>query len=50
MPAPKLIQGETAVFAGESPGSKVKKAQAAGVPVRGEADLEALLADPAIEA
>jgi DNA ligase (NAD+) len=39
----------TAVFAGESPGSKVKKAQAAGVPVRTVAELEALLADPAIE-
>ena len=31
------------------PGSKVKKAQAAGVPVRTEAELEALLADPASE-
>jgi DNA ligase (NAD+) len=39
----------TAVFVGESPGSKVKKAQAAGVPVRTEAELEALLADPASE-
>jgi DNA ligase (NAD+) len=39
----------TAVFAGESPGSKVKKAQAAGVPVRTEAELEQLLTDPASE-
>ena len=39
----------TAVFVGEAPGSKVKKAEAAGVPLRTEADLEALLADPSLE-
>jgi DNA ligase (NAD+) len=33
----------TGVFAGESPGSKVAKAQKAGVPVLAEADLRALL-------
>jgi DNA ligase (NAD+) len=37
----------TAVFVGESPGSKVAKAQKAGVPVLAEADLKALLANPA---
>ncbi|MDX6565676.1 MAG: ligase, partial [Gaiellales bacterium] len=37
----------TAVFVGESPGSKVAKAEEAGVPLRGEDDLKALLADPA---
>ncbi|HYX85936.1 MAG TPA: NAD-dependent DNA ligase LigA [Gaiellales bacterium] len=37
----------TAVFVGEQPGSKVAKAQKAGVPLLGEADLQALLADPA---
>ena len=31
------------VFVGESPGSKVAKAQKAGVPLLGEADLQALL-------
>jgi DNA ligase (NAD+) len=34
----------TAVFAGESPGTKVAKAAKAGVPVRGEEELRALLA------
>ena len=33
-----------AVFVGESPGSKVAKAEAAGVPTLGEDDLQALLA------
>ena len=37
----------TAVFVGESPGSKVAKAEKAGVPLRTEAELAALLADPA---
>ena len=36
----------TAVIAGESPGSKVRKAEAAGVPVLDEAGLAALLANP----
>jgi DNA ligase (NAD+) len=36
----------TAVFVGESPGSKVAKAQKAGVPVLAEAELKALLATP----
>ncbi len=36
----------TAVFVGESPGSKVAKAQKAGVPLLGEDDLRALLANP----
>ncbi len=39
----------TAVFVGESPGSKVAKAQKAGVPLRDEGELQALLADPALE-
>jgi DNA ligase (NAD+) len=39
----------TAVFVGESPGSKVAKAEKAGVPLRGEDALKALLADPASE-
>ena len=33
----------TGVFVGESPGSKVAKAQKAGVPILGEADLDELL-------
>jgi DNA ligase (NAD+) len=37
----------TAVFVGESPGSKVAKAEKAGVPLRTEVELAALLADPA---
>jgi BRCT domain type II-containing protein len=36
----------TAVFVGESPGSKVAKAQKAGVALLGEDELQALLADP----
>jgi DNA ligase (NAD+) len=39
----------TAVFAGESPGSKVAKAEKAGVALRTEDELIALLADPASE-
>jgi DNA ligase (NAD+) len=39
----------TAVFVGESPGSKVAKAQKAGVDLRTEDDLRSLLADPASE-
>jgi len=39
----------TAVFVGESPGSKTAKAEKAGVPLRGEDELKALLADPASE-
>jgi len=39
----------TAVFVGESPGSKVAKAEKAGVAIRTEAELAALLADPALE-
>ena len=39
----------TAVFVGESPGSKVAKAEKAGVPLRGEDELKALFADPASE-
>jgi DNA ligase (NAD+) len=39
----------TAVFVGESPGSKVAKAEKAGVPMRDEAALKALLASPASE-
>ncbi len=40
----------TAVFAGENPGSKVAKAEAANVPVRSESELKALLANPSIDA
>ena len=40
----------TAVFVGESPGSKVAKAEKVGVALRTEAGLQALLADPAAEA
>ena len=40
----------TAVFVGDSPGSKVAKAQKAGVALRTEAELEALLADPSLDA
>jgi DNA ligase (NAD+) len=36
----------TGVIVGESPGSKVAKAQKAGVPILGEEDLRALLAEP----
>jgi DNA ligase (NAD+) len=36
----------TAVFVGENPGSKVAKAQKAGVPVLGEEGLKTLLAKP----
>ena len=39
----------TAVFVGESPGSKAAKAEKAGVPLRSETELKALLADPASE-
>jgi DNA ligase (NAD+) len=39
----------TAVFVGESPGSKVAKAEKAGVALRTEDELIALLADPASE-
>jgi DNA ligase (NAD+) len=35
----------TGVFVGESPGSKVRKAEAAGVPILGEADLQRLLSE-----
>jgi DNA ligase (NAD+) len=34
----------TGVIVGENPGSKVRKAEAAGVPILAEADLERLLA------
>jgi DNA ligase (NAD+) len=40
----------TAVFVGESPGSKVAKAQKAGVALRTEDELRALLADPSLDA
>ena len=40
----------TAVFVGESPGSKVAKAQKAGVALRTEAELAALLDDPSLDA
>ena len=39
----------TAVFVGESPGSKVAKANKAGVPLRGDDELKTLLADPSSE-
>ena len=39
----------TAVFVGESPGSKVAKAEQAGVPLRGDDELKTLLADPSSE-
>jgi DNA ligase (NAD+) len=39
----------TAVFVGESPGSKAAKAEKAGVALRGEDGLKALLADPSSE-
>ncbi len=39
----------TAVFVGESPGSKVAKAEKAGVALRTEQELRALLADPSSE-
>jgi DNA ligase (NAD+) len=35
----------TGVFVGENPGSKAAKAKKAGVPILGEADLQALLSD-----
>ena len=35
----------TGVFVGENPGSKAAKAEKAGVPILGEADLQALLSD-----
>jgi DNA ligase (NAD+) len=40
----------TAVFVGESPGSKVAKAEKAGVALRTETELRALLDDPSSEA
>src|SRR5262249_36077290 len=40
----------TTVFVGEAPGSKVAKAQKAGVALRTEAELQALLADPSSDA
>ena len=39
----------TAVFVGETPGSKVAKANKAGVPLRGDDELKTLLADPSSE-